>query len=89
MPLVTFPSWLCYTNAFEVSPQLQPCCAIQSQQPKLPPLSPPLRDLPLRPHLVCLLVGSHLPVKKTGYEPSASLQSAFVTHKIDFTKWSV
>ena len=30
----------------------------------------PRRDLPLQPHLVCLLVRSHHPVKKTpGYGP--------------------
>ena len=38
--------------------------------PLSPPPPHPRRDLPLRPHLVCLLVRSHHPVKKTpGYGP--------------------
>ena len=58
------PPYLTHDNAFEVSP---PNCKLAAQfslrQTQFPP-TPPARDLPLRPHLVRLLVGTHLPIKK-------------------------
>ena len=62
--------------------QLQTCCAIQSQTTKAPP--PPPRDLPLRPHLVRLLVGSHLPVKQPGFVPGSSYDLFHLTCNLPY-----
>ena len=56
------PKWLTLTRS-KSTPPPPPNCKLAAQfslrQPKFHP-----RDLPLRPHLIRLLFGSHLPIKK-------------------------
>ena len=64
------PRWLTLTRSKSTSPLPQivnlPRNSVSDNQ------SSPSRDLPLRPHLVRLLVGSHLPLKQPGYVPGSS-----------------
>ena len=60
--------------------QLKTCCAIQSQTFEATPPPHPI-DLPLRPHLVRLLVRSHLPVA-TGLQ--RAIQIKFHVTIVDF-----
>ena len=64
------PSWLTLTRSKWAPPHPSIANLLRNSVSDNQSSSP--RDLPLRPHLVRLLVGSHLPLKQPGYVPGSS-----------------
>ena len=64
------PSWLTLTRSKWAPPHPSIANLLRNSVSDNQSSSP--RDLPLRPHLVRLLVGSHRPLKQPGYVPGSS-----------------